>query len=322
MSIHELAIGIDFGGTSVKSGVVFGGEIVDSAPPIPTRDFDGPAPLLDALLETIASLRKAHPHIAAIGIGMPGFVDFQRGVVHNLTNVPGWRSFPLRDRLEERIDLPVTVDNDANCMTYAEWKLGAARGIDHLVAITLGTGVGGGVIAHGQMIRGSRFAAGEVGQTSIDWQGNPGHYRNRGALERDIGHQQISARAAELYAASDQTKVAGELTPRKLSHLAHAGDPVALSLWDEVARRLATALMNCCWLLNPHAIIIGGGVARAGDVLFQPLTDHLYAQLSDPFREHLMVLPARFGNEAGAIGAANLALEEAGYRDGPAAFSL
>ncbi|MCH7226578.1 ROK family protein [Haloferula sp. A504] len=309
----ELAIGIDFGGTSVKSGVILGGEVIDTAPPIATQDFDGPDPLIDAMLDAVRSLRERHPGIAAVGVGMPGFVHFEQGVVHNLTNVPGWERFPLRDRLEQRLDLPVTVDNDANCMTYAEWKKGAGRGTRDLIAITLGTGVGGGVVANGQMIRGSRFGAGEVGQMSNDWQGKRGHYGNLGALEDYIGNREIAEMAQQHYARAGQPKTADEVTPQALSRLARAGDGIALGVWDEVARRLASTLMSCCWLLNPHALIIGGGVSRAGDLLFGPLTEHLYAQLSDPFRENLMVLPARFGNEAGMVGAGNLALEQAGY---------
>lgn len=317
MSNTEIALGIDFGGTSVKSGVVFRGQVIDSAPPIATQDFDGPEPLIEALLQTIATLRDRHQAIAAIGIGMPGFIDFDKGLVHALTNVPGWESFPLRDRLEERLDVSVTVENDANCMTYAEWRRGAGRGLDNLIAITLGTGVGGGVVANGRMVRGSRFGAGEVGQMSIDWEGKRGHYGNAGALEDYIGNQEIAVRARELYTEAGVEKALSDVTPQQLSKLAHAGDETALKLWDEVARQLSSALMSCCWLLNPHAIIIGGGVARAGDVLFSPLTQHLYEQLSDPFRENLMVLPARFGNEAGMVGAAALALEEAGYAVDP-----
>lgn len=309
----ELAIGIDFGGTSVKSGVVLGGEVVDTAPPLATPEFDGPDPLVEALLETIQRLRDDHPRIAAIGVGMPGLVNFEEGVVHNLTNVAGWQKFPLRDRLEQRLDIPVTVDNDANCMAYAEWKRGAGRGTNDLIAITLGTGVGGGVVANGQMIRGSRFGAGEIGQMSNDWQGKRGHYGNIGALEDYIGNREITELAQSLYEKAGRPKSPEEVTPHALSMLAGTGDEVALALWDEVARRLASTLMSCCWLLNPHAIIIGGGVARAGELLFGPLTEHLYAQLSEPFRETLMVMPARFGNEAGMVGAGNLALEQAGY---------
>ena len=309
MSENELALGIDFGGTSVKIGVAFRSSLIDQAPPISTQDFDGPTPLLDAIQRTVEELKHRHPKIVGAGIGMPGFVNFEKGIINTLTNVPGWDGFPLRDVMEERLDMPVVVENDANCMAYAEWKRGAGRGMDDMVAITLGTGVGGGIISNGRMVRGSQFGAGEVGQSTIDWQGRVGHYGNKGALEEYVGNQQIASRALELYAQAGVNRSLSDCTPARLSAAAHGGEEVALQIWDEIARRLASALMNCCWLLNPKAIIIGGGVSKAGDVLFGPLTEHLYAQLSPPFREHLMVLPARFGNEAGAIGAAALAIE-------------
>jgi len=309
MSENELALGIDFGGTSVKVGVAFRSSLIDQAPPIATQDFEGPDRLLDALQRTIEDLRLRHPNIVGAGIGMPGFVNFDKGIVHNLTNVPGWDGFPLKANLEERLSLPVVVENDANCMAYAEWKRGAGRGINDMVAITLGTGVGGGIICNGKMVRGAHFGAGEVGQTSIDWKGQLGHYGNKGALEEYIGNEQIAIRAKEVYGQSGISKSLSDCTPAQLSAAAHAGDAIALSIWNEVAELLASALMNCCWLLNPKAIIIGGGVSKAGDVLFGPLTEHLYSQLSPPFKEHLMILPARFGNEAGAIGAAAMVLE-------------
>lgn len=312
---NELALGIDFGGTSVKVGVAFRSSLIDHAPPIATQDFDGPEPLLDALQRTIEDLRQRHPKIVAAGIGMPGFVNFDRGIVHTLTNVPGWDGFPLKDVLEERLGLPIVVENDANCMAYAEWKRGAGRGMNDMVAITLGTGVGGGIVSNGHMVRGSQFGAGEVGQTSIDWEGRSGHYGNKGALEEYVGNQQIASRAKEIYEENGISRSLSDCTPAQLSAAAHGGDPVALKIWDEISRRLASALMNCCWLLNPKAIIIGGGVSKAGDVLFGPLTEHLYSQLSPPFKESLMVLPARFGNEAGAIGAAAMALEAAGIKE-------
>jgi len=313
MSGTPLAIGIDFGGTSVKIGVVHGRHVVDQAPPIATPEFDGPEPILEAVARTIENLRAKHHGIAGIGIGVPGFVDFEQGIVHNLTNVPGWTGIPLKGLLAERTGLPVVVDNDANAMTFAEWKLGAGRGMKHLIAITLGTGVGGGVVANNAMIRGARFGAGEVGQMSIDWQGVPGHYGNRGALEEYVGNQQIAEAAHETYREAGNPRPIGECSPLHLSQAAAEEDPIALEVWDLVARKLATALMNGCWLLNPEAIIIGGGVARAGELIFGPLTARLYSQLSPPFKEHLMVLPAHFGNEAGMIGAGALSLEEAGY---------
>ncbi len=309
MKPDALAIGIDFGGTSVKFGVIREADVIDHAPPIATQDFDGAEPLLEAMLRYIEDLRVRHPGIAAIGVGMPGFVDFEQGIVHNLTNVPGWRDFPLKQQLASRTGLPVVVDNDANCMAYAEWKLGAGRGFQHLIAITLGTGVGGGLVVNGQMVRGARFGAGEVGQMSIDWQGLRGTYGNLGALEEYIGNQQITQAATEAYHASGLHRSFDDLSPAALSRSALEGDPIALSLWKTIAAQLANVLMDCCWLLNPEAIIIGGGVAKAGPLLFEPLREILDSQLSAPFKESLQLLPAHFGNEAGMIGAATQALD-------------
>jgi glucokinase len=309
MSDSPLTIGIDFGGTTVKIGVVYQSHIIDSAPPIATQDFEGHEELIDAMVRVVDDLRARHPGVVAIGVGMPGFVNFEKGLVYNLTNVPGWEAVPLKRLLQEKTGIPVVVENDANCMAYAEWKVGAGRGFQHVIFISMGTGVGGAIIANGQMIRGSYHGAGEIGQTSIDYQGRPGNYGNLGALEDYVGNNEIAANAREAYAQQGIQKSMGECTPAALAIAAHAGDSVAQEQWNLVGRMLATAAMNCCWLLNPEAIVIGGGVARAGELLFEPFTEHLFAQLSGPFKDRLMVIPAAFGHEAGTIGAAAMARE-------------
>lgn len=313
MTDSPLAIGIDFGGTTIKTGVLQRSNLIDSAPPIATQDFDGPDSLIDAMVRVIHELRERHPGIAAIGVGMPGFVNFEHGIVHNLTNVRGWLQVPLKTRLFELTQLPTVIENDANCMAYAEWKLGAGRGFQHLVAITMGTGVGGGLIVNGQMVRGSRYGAGEIGQTSIDHEGRIGAYGNRGALEDYVGNNEIAADARNRYEEKGIYKNISDCSPAALAFAATNGDTIALQIWDDIAKKLATAVMNCCWLLNPEAIVIGGGVAKAGDLLFLPLQKHLFDQLSGPFKDHLKILPARFGSEAGMVGAATLALEDSGH---------
>jgi glucokinase len=314
MSDVPLAIGIDFGGTTIKAGVVYQSNIIDHAPPIATQEFEGPEELVAAIGRVVEDLQKRHPGVASVGVGMPGLIDFEKGIVHNLTNVREWVQVPLRDQLAEMCGLPVVVDNDANCMAFAEWKCGAGRGMRHLVCLTLGTGVGGGIIVDGRLVRGSRFGAGEIGQTSIDYQGRTGHYGNRGALEDYIGNQEIMVEARETYLRAGVERSLENCTPAALATAAYRDDPIALKIWDDIGNKLATAIMNCCWLLNPQAIVLGGGVARAGEVLFRPLNEHLIPQLSGPFRDHLMILPATFCNEAGTIGAAALSLEEAGYK--------
>ena len=313
MSDVPLAIGIDFGGTTVKAGVLYRSNVIEDAEPIDTQEYTEAEPLIQEIAKVIADLRSRHPNIVAIGVGMPGFVDFPTGLVHNLTNVQGWQRIPLKNRLEELTELPVTVENDANCMAYAEWKRGSGRGLEHLVALTMGTGVGGGLIVNNQMVRGAGYVAGELGQTSIDFQGKPGSYGNNGAIEEYVGNREIAAHAVEVYAASGVTKTLEECTPAALAKAAAFKDEIALQIWKDIATYLSTAVMNCCWLLNPQAIIIGGGVAKAGATLFAPLDEILRSQLSGPFKDNLQILPARFGNEAGIIGAATLAIEEAGY---------
>ena len=310
MNETPLAIGIDFGGTSVKAGVVRGSEIIDHAPPIATQDFNSPQELIATIVRAVEDLRSRHPGIKAIGIGMPGFVDFEKGIVFNLTNVRGWENIPLRDLLSEATGLPVAADNDANCMAYAEWKLGAGRGYNHLVCASLGTGVGGGIIVNGGMVRGARFGAGEIGQTSIDYQGRQGHYGNLGALEDYVGNQEITRDALAAYHAAGIRKDIEDCSPAALSEAARHGDPIAIGQWNLIGRMLATSMMNACWLLNPEALVIGGGVARAGDLVFNPFREHLLKQLSGPFKDDLAILPAAFGHEAGTIGAAALALDE------------
>ncbi len=311
MSSSPLAIGIDFGGTSVKCGVVDGAKVIKNADRLQTGDYPGAPRLMDAMAATVRSLREQYPAIAAIGIGMPGFVDFASGLVYNLSNVPGWRNIPMRDEFAKRCDLPCQIENDANAMAYAEWKLGAAMGCDHVVALTLGTGVGGGLVSHGFFIRGARSAAGELGQTSIHYRGRKGAYGNLGALEDYIGNNELAAEAQFAYARTGLEKSLAQCQPAQLAASARKGDEIALRIWHDAAEKLASGLVDCCYLLNPEIIVIGGGVARAGDLLFDPLKESLFRQLSGPFKDPLRIVPARFGNEAGMIGAARLALEEA-----------
>ena len=304
------AIGIDFGGTTVKIGVVEGSQVLDKAPPIATPDYPDAPSLIDDIARTVKSLQKSFPDIAAAGAGMPGFVDFPTGRVHRLTNVAGWTNIFLKKELEDRLGLPAIVDNDANAMAYAEWKVGAGKGMNHLVALTLGTGVGGGIVIDGKLARGANSVGGELGHVSINYKGRTGPYGNHGGLEEYIGNNEIVSRARELYREAGQRLSLDDCSPKTLAEAAEEGDEVALKVWDGIAAKLACALTSTVFLLNPEAIIIGGGVSKAGDLLFKPLQEKLFAQIGDPFKEHLKILPAVFGNDAGMIGAANLALEE------------
>lgn len=306
---QPLSIGIDFGGTTIKSAVVRGGEIVLRGAALDTQQLGSPEAIFDAIAATVATLRQAHPGIVSIGAGLPGMVDAEHGIVVELSNVPGWLSVPLRQILAERTGLPVAVDNDAKSMAYAEWQFGAAHRKRNVICVTLGTGVGGGLILDGKLFRGSFNGAGEIGQASIDIHGVPGVYGNLGALEKYVGNRQIAERGQLLYRQAGRERALEECSPKNLAKAAHEGDAVALALWNEVGTQIGAALSNLVWLLNPDCIVIGGGVAKAGELLFEPIRAAIRNRTMPLYFEKLEVVPATLGSDAGVIGAAALGLD-------------
>ncbi len=307
MSREALSVGIDFGGTSVKIGVIEEHQIIDSCKPISTQGYETPTELIREIAKNVKSLCAQHPNVAAIGVGVPGFVNIKKGLIYQLVNVPGWTHIPLSEQLGALCDLPCIIENDANCMAYAEWQYGAGKNMEHLLCLTLGTGVGSGIISNNKLLHGSHSTAGELGQTSIYYRGIKGAYGNLGALECYIGNKQITAEALKQYERQGSKKSPEECTPAALTQASLGGDTIAIDIWRGVAEKLASAIVNACWLLNPEAIIIGGGVAKAGAFLFEPLDTFIRTQLSTPFYSHLKILPAHFDNDAGMIGAAALA---------------
>ena len=303
------AIGIDFGGTSVKVGVLPDILAAGAAAPVvlATQDYGSVGALIGAMADAVSDLRQRHDNIDAVGCGVPGLVDFDTGHVNHVTNVAGWEDVPLRDILKAKTGLPVLVDNDANCMAYAEWRHGAGRGFHNVVALTLGTGIGGGLIIDDRLYRGSRHAAGEIGQMSIDFRGKIGSYGQPGCLESYMGNRQIGGLAAARL--GDRPMPEGGWTPKAVAELAAAGDPAACDIWIDVADWLGSVLASIAWLLNPDAFVIGGGVAKASDLLFKPLERKVRGMVSEVVSDGLRILPAHFGNEAGIVGSAAQALD-------------
>ncbi len=303
------AIGIDFGGTSIKSALVGEGTILARGSLIDTQLYHGPEAILEAVTAVIEELRQVEPGVSAVGIGLPGLVDSAEGIVHELTNVPGWHDVGLRSLMSERTGLHVIIENDANAMAYGEWKYGAARDGRHIVCVTLGTGVGGALILDGRLYRGAQLGAGEIGHMSIDYRGRHGPYGNAGGLEEYVGNQQIAQRAVERYRAAGQAKSVQECSPMDLERAARAGDAVALELWADLGAELGIALASVVWILNPDTIVIGGGVAKAGELIFDPVRRTIAERTQKVIHEKLRVVPAQLGNDAGIIGNAVLALE-------------
>lgn len=309
---YPTTIGIDFGGTSIKCALTRGPEPLGRIIRLPTRDLANPDAAIAAMVDAIGQLRsESGEDVRAIGLGIPGAVDIKKGITYNLTNVPGWYGVAAGALITGQVGLPVTMDNDANCMAYAEWKFGAAKGLRNVIAVTLGTGVGGALILDGSLYRGSQFVAGEIGMMSIDYKGVDGPYGNSGALERYIGHQQIKEIAIRRFRdAGRRPEKSPELESLEtLVEAARNGDPQASQVWDDVALYLGTTLASAVYLLNPDAIVIGGGVAHAGEVLFDPLRKQIQSKLSKEFWAKLEVKPAELGNDAGMIGSSALAAD-------------
>jgi glucokinase len=288
------------------------GHLLAHGDTIDTQHYTDAESLIGEILKIIAVLRGTHPEVAAVGVGLPGFVDSVNGIVHELTNVAGWDEVPLRAILAERTGLPAIIENDAKAMAYGEWKYGAAQNGRHVVCVTLGTGVGGALILDGRLYRGAQLAAGEIGHASIDYRGVAGPYGDRGGLEEYVGNHQIAARAVDYYRAAGREMTPEQCTPFDLQQAAASGDPVALQLWDDVGTKLGAALASVVWLINPDTIVIGGGVAKAGELLFAPIRRIIAARTVEVIHRDLRVIPAALGNDAGIIGCATLALEAAG----------
>ena len=307
-----LSIGIDFGGTSIKSGLVRGGEIVKRGEPIDTQRIGGPEVIIDALVRLIEELKGGDHGVLAAGLGLPGLVDSANGIIHELTNVAGWAEVRLREILEARTGLRICVENDAKAMAYGEWKHGAARDARHVVCVTLGTGVGGALILDGRLYRGAQLGAGEIGHMSIDYKGLPGPFGNHGCLEEYVGNSQIAQRASEMYRAAGREVPPERCTPLDLQKAANDGDGIAARLWDDLGTELGAALASVVWVINPDVIVIGGGVAKAGELIFGPVRRTIRARTSEVINRNLRIVPAALANDAGIIGSAELALEAAG----------
>jgi len=311
------ALGVDFGGTAVKVGLVdHRGRLIreDGFPTSRARGVNGWMEEVAAAAERMGIPKgRWRTALSGIGVGVPGFVDFERGFIHDLTNVPGWTSVHLASLMRRRFGLRVVVDNDCNAMAFGECQFGAGRRYRHAVFLTLGTGVGGGIVLDGRVWRGAYSMAGEIGHVPIDLHGVRTS-TGRGGLEEYVGNAQIVRRARRMlrHRPSMLPDMVGgnlrQLTPRHLAEAAQKGDDVAREVFDYMADCLATALAGVTYLLQPEAFIIGGGVAAAGEVLFEPLRRHLNERLSPFFAKLIRVEPAALGNRGGMIGAAALVL--------------
>ncbi|HJV03754.1 MAG TPA: ROK family protein [Actinomycetota bacterium] len=306
------AIGIDVGGTKIV------GLLVDEGGAVLERvERDTPPDDADATVEELRRLAADLDDGAeALGLGMAGMLDFERGVILSSPNLPWANGLPIRDRIAALVDLPCLVDNDANVAAWGEFRFGAARRYERaMLMVTVGTGIGGGIIADGRLYRGAHGFAGEIGHIIVEPDGPRCGCGNRGCWEQVASGRALD-RLGAAAAARDRTieiaRLAGgnPVTGRYVADAARAGDAIAVGIFEEVGRRLGEGIAGLVNVLDTEAVVVGGGVAEEGDLILDPARRaFLDAVEASGDRPEVPILQAALGNDAGAIGAADLALE-------------
>ncbi|OGT92118.1 MAG: hypothetical protein A2083_02670 [Gemmatimonadetes bacterium GWC2_71_9] len=313
-------IGVDLGGTNVVVATVAeDGSAIYGVRSEPTRAEEGS----QAVIARIASLARDSMaeaervagvlpgRVAGVGIGAPGPLDRKRGLVLLTPNL-GWTDFPLRRLVSDALGgLPATLDNDANCAVYGEWWVGAATGAKILIGITIGTGIGGGIVIDGEIFHGASDVAGEIGHTTIDSTGRRCKCGNYGCLEAYASGPAIAARAVEGVEAGAETRlseyVGGDLariTAQTVYQAAHDHDEFALEVVRDTAKFLGAGVANLLNIFNPDTFVILGGVTLAGDHLFVPLQAEIKRRAFKPAVEACRVLAGTLPGTAGVFGAA------------------
>ncbi|MFI5774859.1 ROK family protein [Streptomyces sp. NPDC051658] len=299
----DLVAALDIGGTKIAAALVDGGGalLVRAQRPTPARE--SAETVMGAVTEVLAELSGSPlwARAAAVGIGSAGPVDASAGTVSPV-NVPGWRDFPLVERVGKAVGgLPVELVGDGVAMTAAEHWLGAARGYDNALCMVVSTGVGGGLVLGGKLHPGPTGNAGHIGHVSVDLDGDPCPCGSRGCVERIASGPNIARRALE---AGWRPGPDGDASAAAVAAAARAGDPIALASFERAAQALAAGIAATAALVEIDIAVIGGGVAGAGDILFEPLRRALrrYATLS--FIRRIEVAPAVMGTDAGLVGAA------------------
>jgi glucokinase len=306
------AIGIDIGGTKIAGAVVSeSGEILSEARiATPTGNSDT---LVDAVVHMIESLSEGH-EVHAAGVAAPGFIDVSQSVVYYTPNI-SWRQEPLRERLSERLDLDITIDNDANAAGWAEFRFGAGRGVDDMTMLTIGTGVGGAIVTGGRLFRGGFGAGAELGHMRVVPDGLPCGCGAKGCIEQ-YGSGRALLRMANAIAdvrgiglgIATVREQKGSLTGDDLSILIADGDPGALQALRELGNWLGQACASLSAVLDPQLFVIGGGVALAGDLLLEPIREaYLNILPARGFHPEPEFVIAQLVNDAGVVGAADLA---------------
>ena len=319
----RFVLGVDIGGTNLVVGsVAEDGSTVLAAASEPTHAESGATDVVDRLValaeRAIVATRREAPgaEILGVGVGAPGPLDTKRGIVLLTPNL-GWVNLPLRQIIHERLGLPAALDNDANCAVLGEWWVGAARGARHAIGITIGTGIGGGLILEGKLYHGASDVAGEIGHTTIDTEGRRCKCGNYGCLEAYASGPNIALRAIEEIEAGAVSRlpslVGGDLskiTAQTVYQAARDGDDLALEVVNDTAKFLGVGIGNLLNVFNPEVVVVCGGVTLAGDHLFVPLRREAARRAFKPAVAACRIVPGELIGTAGVYGAAKAFLDQ------------
>ncbi len=299
--MKKYVVGVDVGGTNIKLGLVHPRGYVIARSHFPTKPFSSSKKKLIGILaheieKIISSGGLKVKEVAGVGIGLPGLVDYDRGIVRFLPNIQGWKNVPLRSILERKLKFPVFVDNDVKLITLAEWKFGAGRGVKNLICLTLGTGVGSGLILDNHLYRGSANGAGELGHMPLNEEGPACNCGGFGCFEKYVGNRALFALASRMMGKP-------EMTTQKMFALASDGNLKALKFWKVAATHIGNGMVGIINLFNPELIVIGGGVANNEKYLFPVIREVIKKRSMVLQGSMVKIKRAKFGDDAGIIGA-------------------
>jgi glucokinase len=311
-------IGIDAGGTKLLGGVVDEQMVVHHRVHRTWRGAERQE-TLDIFTDAVEEVRAAAPEVEAIGFGIPALVEWEAGVSRWSNHLP-LDGVPFRDLMSERLGLPVVVDNDGNASMLAEARSGAAAGAQHAVMVSLGTGIGGGLWLNGAVYRGSSGVGAELGHVVLQLHGPecPGDCPGLGCFEALVSGKAIGREGRRFAEAQPDSALGRRLAADKeidggiVTEMAHDGDQLACDVLAAIGERLGFGLVGLVNTFNPEVIVIGGGAARGGDLLLEPARAVIASHALPPAREGVRVVPAHYGDEAGMMGAALMALESLG----------
>ncbi len=311
-------IGIDVGGTNVKIALVDDNGKIIYSNSVPTYAKMGYEYTVNNIKQAIKDLMKetntTPSDIEGIGFDFPGQVDCKTGVVKLAPNIPGWVNVPIAQMIEDEFHIPTRIDNDVRCAALGELKFGAGRGCENFICITVGTGIGSGIVINGKVVRGATNAAGELGHIKLQMNGGPiCGCGDTGCLEAFASGPAIVAMAQEYIKGGKSTKFremaaaeGGEITPYMVAKAAEEGDPVAKRIFEIVGEYIGIGLTSVINLLNPERVIIGGGVAESGELLLGPIRKTIKERAMVVAGNAVEIVPAQLGNSAGVIGASML----------------